>query len=140
MMKSYFLPSLSLLLLVHHHQFASSLLQPSKIRVLSLDVTGTLLATREPAVRSYYNAAIWAKISNPPSEAQFSQEDASFFNGSKKAKKTLQTTTIEGGLLPRTKDRVQPLIADIQNRHVHKPDENNIIALLFIEKVSIKGH
>ena len=42
----------------------------SKIRALSLDVTGTLLATKEPVVRSYHDAAIWAKMPNPPSESQ----------------------------------------------------------------------
>ena len=75
MMKSFNLLFISLLLCVHHHHhlvFVSSL-QPSaasKIRALSLDVTGTLLATKEPVVRSYHDAAIWAKMPNPPSESQ----------------------------------------------------------------------
>lgn len=76
-MKSFNLLFISLLLFfVHHHLrvFVSSL-QPSaasKIRALSLDVTGTLLATKEPVVRSYHDAAIWAKI-RIPSESQLKQ-------------------------------------------------------------------
>jgi REG-2-like HAD superfamily hydrolase len=48
-----------------------SLSSESQIRVLSLDVTGTLLATREPVIQSYYNAALWARLPNPPSESEF---------------------------------------------------------------------
>ncbi|KAL3941150.1 MAG: hypothetical protein SGBAC_004432, partial [Bacillariaceae sp.] len=38
-----------------------------KIRVLSLDVTGTLLTTKEPVIQSYHNAALWAQLPQPPS-------------------------------------------------------------------------
>lgn len=47
-----------------------SLSSAKKIRALSLDVTGTLLATREPVVKSYHDAAIWARMSNPPSQEE----------------------------------------------------------------------
>eukprot|EP00536_Pseudo-nitzschia_multiseries_P009627 jgi/Psemu1/288588/fgenesh1_pg.273_\ len=46
-------------------------LDPSKIRAISLDVTGTLLATKEPVVKSYRDAAIWAKLPDIPSEQDF---------------------------------------------------------------------
>lgn len=39
----------------------------NNIRFLSLDVTGTLLATKEPVIQSYYKAAMWTKLPNPPS-------------------------------------------------------------------------
>ena len=37
------------------------------IRAVSLDITGTLLATREPVVKSYHDAALWARLPDPPS-------------------------------------------------------------------------
>lgn len=40
----------------------------SKIRALSLDVTGTLIATKEPVIKSYHDAAIWARLPNPPTQ------------------------------------------------------------------------
>ena len=46
---------------------------PPKIRALSLDVTGTLLATQEPVIDSYYKAALWARLPNPPSQAEMKQ-------------------------------------------------------------------
>ena len=47
---------------------ASYSISPSKIRAISLDVTGTLLTTREPVIKSYHDAATWAKLPNPPSQ------------------------------------------------------------------------
>jgi REG-2-like HAD superfamily hydrolase len=38
----------------------------SRIRAISLDVTGTLVATQEPVLQSYYEAALWAQLPNPP--------------------------------------------------------------------------
>ena len=49
------------------------IINKNKIRALSLDVTGTLLATREPVVQSYYNAAIWAQLTNPPTISELKQ-------------------------------------------------------------------
>jgi len=49
----------------------SSTLDVSKIRAISFDVTGTLLATREPVVKSYHDASIWAKLPNPPTLDEF---------------------------------------------------------------------
>lgn len=43
-------------------------IEKNKIRALSLDVTGTLLASKEPVIKSYYDAAIWARFPNPPSQ------------------------------------------------------------------------
>ena len=48
-----------------------STLDVSKIRAISFDVTGTLLATREPVVKSYHDASIWAKLPNPPTQDEF---------------------------------------------------------------------
>ena len=51
------------------HGLASfSTIDTSKIRAISFDVTGTLLATKEPVVKSYHDAAIWAKLPNPPTQ------------------------------------------------------------------------
>lgn len=46
--------------------FAFSSPTPSKIRAISLDVTGTLVATREPVIQSYHAALLWAKLPDPP--------------------------------------------------------------------------
>ena len=46
-------------------------LDSSKIRAISLDVTGTLLATKEPVVKSYCDAASWAKLPNIPTQQDF---------------------------------------------------------------------
>ena len=46
----------------------SSVLENSKIRAISLDVTGTLVATKEPVIKSYYDAALWAQLPNPPTQ------------------------------------------------------------------------
>jgi hypothetical protein len=48
-------------------------LSSSKVRVISLDVTGTMLVTREPVIKSYYDAAIWAGLPNPPSQDELKQ-------------------------------------------------------------------
>ena len=45
-------------------------ISPSKIRAISLDVTGTLLATCEPVIKSYHDAGLWAKLPNPPSQSE----------------------------------------------------------------------
>lgn len=45
-----------------------SSLGSKKIRAVSLDVTGTLLATKEPVIKSYHDAANWAKLPNPPTQ------------------------------------------------------------------------
>eukprot|EP00980_Cylindrotheca_fusiformis_P014823 scaffold4031_cov135-Cylindrotheca_fusiformis.AAC.10 len=37
-----------------------------KIRAISFDVTGTLLASKEPVIKTYYDAAIWSRFPNPP--------------------------------------------------------------------------
>mmetsp|Transcript_50403 Transcript_50403/g.107341 ORF Transcript_50403/g.107341 Transcript_50403/m.107341 type:complete len:302 (+) Transcript_50403:79-984(+) len=60
------------LLLLLLQTFVSSLtLSPQKkIRAISLDVTGTLLATREPVIKSYHDAALWARLTDPPSQAE----------------------------------------------------------------------
>ena len=42
----------------------------NKIKVISFDVTGTLLVHRYPIARTYAEAAIWAKLPNPPSESE----------------------------------------------------------------------
>jgi hypothetical protein len=39
----------------------------SGVRVLSLDVTGTLLVPRQPIAESYADAAVWARLPNAPS-------------------------------------------------------------------------
>ncbi|KAL7534374.1 hypothetical protein ACHAXR_005832 [Thalassiosira sp. AJA248-18] len=45
----------------------------NKIRAISLDVTGTLLATKEPVIKSYHDAVIWARLPNPPSQDEMKQ-------------------------------------------------------------------
>ena len=79
---SYYVHLIPLLLISYHQtsNIVSSLStsivninHKNKIRALSLDVTGTLLATREPVVQSYYNAAIWAQLSNPPNLSELKQ-------------------------------------------------------------------
>lgn len=49
---------------------ASFSVTASNIRAISLDVTGTLVTTREPVIKSYHDAAIWAKLPDPPSQAE----------------------------------------------------------------------
>jgi FMN phosphatase YigB (HAD superfamily) len=38
----------------------------TKVRVLSLDITGTLLIHKEPIMNTYCNAFVWARFPNPP--------------------------------------------------------------------------
>eukprot|EP00578_Thalassiosira_sp_NH16_P015672 CAMPEP_0181107548 /NCGR_PEP_ID=MMETSP1071-20121207/17145_1 /TAXON_ID=35127 /ORGANISM="Thalassiosira sp., Strain NH16" /LENGTH=306 /DNA_ID=CAMNT_0023191071 /DNA_START=77 /DNA_END=997 /DNA_ORIENTATION=- len=58
-----------LLLLCDISPLVSSLsLSANKIRALSLDVTGTLLVTKEPVIKSYHNAAVWARLPDCPSQ------------------------------------------------------------------------
>jgi REG-2-like HAD superfamily hydrolase len=45
---------------------SSSINGKGRIRAISLDVTGTLVATREPVVQSYHDALLWAEFPNPP--------------------------------------------------------------------------
>lgn len=61
---------LTLLLLSQAATVSSlALLRPDrKIRAISLDVTGTLLATREPIAKSYHDAALWARLPDPPTQ------------------------------------------------------------------------
>ena len=37
------------------------------VRALSLDITGTLITHREPVMKSYADAAVWARLPDPPS-------------------------------------------------------------------------
>ena len=38
------------------------------IKVISFDITGTLLIHKQPIMKTYAEAAVWAKLPNPPSE------------------------------------------------------------------------
>lgn len=40
------------------------------VRALSLDVTGTLITHGEPVMKTYADAAVWARLPNAPSEAE----------------------------------------------------------------------
>ncbi|KAL7534222.1 hypothetical protein ACHAWF_007168 [Thalassiosira exigua] len=68
-------PIFLLLFLARRASIASSLaLRPDKkIRALSLDVTGTLLATREPVAKSYRDAALWARLPDPPTREELEE-------------------------------------------------------------------
>mmetsp|Transcript_18386 Transcript_18386/g.37626 ORF Transcript_18386/g.37626 Transcript_18386/m.37626 type:complete len:330 (-) Transcript_18386:345-1334(-) len=57
----------------------ASTVDVSKIRAISFDVTGTLLATREPVVKSYHDAAMWAKLPNPPTQEELKKGFKSAF-------------------------------------------------------------
>ena len=52
---------------------SSSTLDASKIRAISFDVTGTLLATREPVVKSYHDACLWARLPDPPTRDEMKE-------------------------------------------------------------------
>eukprot|EP00961_Rhodomonas_salina_P187951 2536684-Rhodomonas_salina.3 len=43
---------------------------PSSVKAISLDVTGTILVHRDPIMQTYAEAAVWAKLPNPPTEAE----------------------------------------------------------------------
>jgi len=51
-----------------HLQMSS--FKPAAVKVISLDITGTILVHREPIMKTYADAAIWARLPNPPSEAE----------------------------------------------------------------------
>ena len=40
----------------------------NEIRAISLDVTGTLVATRQSVIQSYHEALLWAQFPNPPTQ------------------------------------------------------------------------
>ncbi len=40
------------------------------IKAITLDVTGTLLRHKYPIAKTYADAAVWARLKNPPSEAE----------------------------------------------------------------------
>ncbi|KAL9189849.1 hypothetical protein ACHAXT_009524 [Thalassiosira profunda] len=61
---------LLLALLCRQSIVASALSTSAKIRAISFDVTGTLLATREPVIKSYHDAALWARLPDPPTQTQ----------------------------------------------------------------------
>ena len=41
--------------------------EPERVKALSMDVTGTILVTRHPIAETYADAAVWARLSDPPS-------------------------------------------------------------------------
>ena len=42
-----------------------------RVRAVSLDVTGTILAHRHPIAETYAAAARWARLRDPPTAAEF---------------------------------------------------------------------
>lgn len=42
-----------------------------RIRVISLDITGTILVYRQPIAQTYAQAALWVKFPDPPSASEF---------------------------------------------------------------------
>jgi len=40
-----------------------------KIRAISFDVTGTLITTKEPVIKSYADAALWSRLPDPPTQS-----------------------------------------------------------------------
>jgi len=59
---------LSLLILLNIMKISLSKLDIKKIKVISFDVTGTLLVHKEPIMKTYAEAALWARLDNPPTE------------------------------------------------------------------------
>ena len=47
-----------------------SALDLASVRAVSFDVTGTILVHREPIMKTYADAAVWACLPDPPSEAE----------------------------------------------------------------------
>lgn len=43
----------------------------SKVKVISFDITGTLVAHKYPIMQTYAEAAVWAQLINPPNEMEF---------------------------------------------------------------------
>ena len=57
------------ILLLYFPFFVASLSgNSSAIRAISLDATGTLVATKEPVIKSYHDAALWARLPDPPTQ------------------------------------------------------------------------
>lgn len=50
--------------------FAPLAILQGPIKCVSFDVTGTLITHGEPVMKAYADAAQWAKISDPPTEAE----------------------------------------------------------------------
>lgn len=48
-------------------QAIKSILDVKKIKVISLDVTGTLLIHKYPIMNTYADCAVWSRLDNPPS-------------------------------------------------------------------------
>ena len=49
---------------------SASAFDPKRVRAISLDVTGTIMVHAEPIMKTYADAASWAGVPNPPTEAQ----------------------------------------------------------------------
>lgn len=50
-----------------------------KVRAISFDVTGTLVTTREPVIKSYHDAMIWARLPDPPTQSDLKNAFKSAF-------------------------------------------------------------
>ena len=50
--------------------FKASTFDPASVRAISLDVTGTLLVHPTPIMQTYAEAAVWARLPNPPSSEE----------------------------------------------------------------------
>ena len=61
---------LLLLLQILSFQISESKTMLSKVRAISFDVTGTLLVHKYPIMDTYANAAVWARLANPPSSLE----------------------------------------------------------------------
>lgn len=49
---------------------AASAFDPSRVRAISLDVTGTIMVHAEPIMKTYADSAVWAKVPHPPTEQE----------------------------------------------------------------------
>mmetsp|Transcript_18971 Transcript_18971/g.28127 ORF Transcript_18971/g.28127 Transcript_18971/m.28127 type:complete len:298 (-) Transcript_18971:254-1147(-) len=56
-----------------------SALTVEKIRAISFDITGTLVTTREPVIKSYHDAMIWARLPDPPTQSDLKNAFKSAF-------------------------------------------------------------
>jgi len=56
--------------LIAGFQVCSGLGLSGRVRAVSLDVTGTLITHGEPVMKSYADAAVWARLPDPPSESE----------------------------------------------------------------------
>lgn len=43
---------------------------PNEVRVISFDITGTILTHKEPVAKTYADAALWAKLDHPPNQEE----------------------------------------------------------------------